>query len=117
MIYDILFFNNSTKKDYLFQEQEDTSNTNLYHTFENLDLSGLSSGEYTVYTVRNEYGTAVTWTVSDVPLNSILTLDEKGYKLVDLKPEINLLKIGVEATEDKSQYKPKNVEYYYRKKN
>lgn len=117
MTYDILFFNNSTKKDYLFQNQEDMSNNGLYHTFENLDLSGLPSGEYTVFTIRNAYGEAVEWQVSDVPLNSILTYEEKGYKLSDLLPEITLLKLGVEATEDKSVYKPQNEEYAYRKRN
>lgn len=117
MLYDILVFNNSTKKDYLFQGQVDTSNNKLYHTFENLDLSGLPSGEYTVYTVRNEYGSAVTWQVSDVPLNSILTYEGKQYKLSVLNPEINLLKLGTEATEDKSTYKAQNTEYVYRKRN
>lgn len=116
MKYDILIFNNSTKKDYLFQNQEDSSNNGLYHVFSNLNLSGLPSGEYTTYVVRNDYGTAVTWTVSDVPLNSILTYEEKGYKLSVLNPEINLLKIGTEATEDKSSYKPQDVEYAYRKR-
>ena len=117
MKYDILIFNNSTKKDYLFQDQVDASDNSLYHTFNNLDLSGLPSGEYTTYTVRNEYGTAVTWTVSDVPLNSILTLENVGYKLSDLNPEINLLKLGTEATEDKSAYRPQNQEFAYRKRN
>ena len=116
MKYDILIFNNSTKKDYLYQGQEDTSTSPLYHTFENLDLSGLPSGEYTVYTVRNEYGTAVTWNVQDVPLNSILTYEEKGYKLSVLKPEITLLKLGVEATSDNNEYRAKNDEYAYRKR-
>ena len=116
MTYDILIFNNSTKKDYLFQGQEDSSTNPLYHTFLNLDLSGLPSGEYTVYTVRNEYGTAVTWSVEDVPLNSVLTYEEKGYKLSVLKPEISLIKIGVEATTDKSTYRAQNEEYTYRKR-
>ena len=116
MKYDILIFNNSAKKDYLYQGQEDTSTSPIYHTFENLDLSGLPSGEYTVYTVRNEYGTAVTWNVQDVPLNSILTYEEKGYKLSVLKPEITLLKLGVEATSDNNEYRAKNDEYTYRKR-
>lgn len=116
MLYDILIFNNSTKKDYLFQGQVDTSNNKLYHTFENLDLSGLPSGEYTVYTVRNEYSTAVTWEVKDVPLNSILTYDGKQYQLSVLMPEINLLKIGTEATKDDSGYREKDTEYTYRKR-
>lgn len=117
MKYDILIFNNSTKKDYLYQGQEDASTSPLYHTFENLDLSGLPSGEYTVYTVRNEYGTEVKWEISDVPLNSILEYDSKQYLLRDLKPEINLMKIGTEATEDKSEYKKTDVFYQYRKRN
>ena len=117
MTYDILFFNNSTKKDYLFQGQIDTSNTALYHTFENLDLSGLPSGEYTVFTVRNEYGEDVKWSVEDVPLNSILTYQGNDFKLSDLKPEISLIKIGVEATIDKSTYRAQNEEYTYRKRN
>lgn len=116
MKYDILLFNNSTKKDYLFQEQEDSSNNGLYHKFENLDLSGLPSGEYSTYIIRNDYGTAVTWDVKDVPLNSVLTYDGKQYMLKDLLPEINLLKIGVEATEDKATYRPKDQTFYYRKK-
>lgn len=116
MLYDILIFNNSTKKDYLFQGQEDISNNPLCHTFENLDLSALPSGEYTVYTIRNDYGTGVTWEVRDVPLNSVLTYDEKQFKLSDLLPEISLLKLGTEATTDKSVYKAKNEEYTYRKR-
>lgn len=116
MLYDILIFNNSTKKDYLFQSQLDISNNGLYHTFENLDLSALPSGEYTVYTIRNDYGKAVEWQVSDVPLNSILTYDGKQFVLKDLLPEIGLLKIGTENTKDSSSYRKKDVEYYYRKK-
>ena len=117
MKYDILLFNNSTKKDYLFQDQVDASNNGLYHTFLNLDLSGLPSGEYSVFTVRNEYGSAVTWTIGDVPLNSVLTYEGKQYKLSDLNPEINILKMGTDAIEDKSVYKPSNQEFYYRKRN
>lgn len=116
MKYDILIFNNSTKKDYLFQAQEDSSSNPLYHTFENLDLSALPSGEYTVYTIRNDYETAVTWEIQDVPLNSVLTYDGKHFKLVDLQPEITLLKLGVEATTDKSEYRAQNEEYTYRKR-
>lgn len=117
MKYDILIFNNSTKKEYLFQGQEDTSNNGLYHTFANLDLTELPSGEYTVYSVRNDYGTAVTWDIQDVPLNSILTYDGKQFKLDDLKPYIGLLKLGTEATSDKSEYLAKNEEYaFYKRK-
>ena len=116
MKYDILFFNNSTKKDYLFQEQVDTSSTPLYHTFNHLDLSELPSGEYTVYTVRNEYGREVTWSVQDVPLNSVLTYEGKDYLLSDLKPEITLIKIGMEETLDDNNYRAKNEEYTYRKR-
>lgn len=116
MFYDILIFNNSTKKDYLFQGQEDISNNPLCHTFENLDLSDLPSGEYTVYVIRNDYGTAVTWSVCDVPLNSVLTYEGKQYKLDDLKPEITLSKLGTEATTDKSAYRAQNEEYAYRKR-
>lgn len=117
MKYDILIFNNSTKKDYLFQDQEDYSVSPLHHTFKDLDLSGLPSGEYTVYTIRNDYGSAVTWDIQDVPLNSVLTYEEIGYKLIDLKPEITLLKVGVEATIEQSEYRAKNDEYaYYKRK-
>lgn len=116
MIYDILIFNNSTKKDYLFQAETDYSDNKMYHSFRDLDLSELPSGEYTVYTIRNDYGTAVTWSVCDVPLNSILTYEGKQYKLYDLKPEITLMKVGTEATEDKSQYRSKDTEYTYRKR-
>lgn len=116
MLYDILIFNNSTKKDYLFQGQEDTSNSPLCHTFEDIDLSELPSGEYTVYVIRNDYSTGVTWQVSDVPLNSVLNYEGKEYFLKDLLPEICLLKIGTEATTDKSVYKAKNEEYTYRKR-
>lgn len=115
MTYDILVYNNSTKAYNLWQGMEDKSNNKLYHTFD-LDLSSLSSGEYTAYIIRNDYGSEVVWTVSDVPLNSILEYEEKQYKLIDLKPEINLLKLGTEATTDKSTYKKKNVEYAYRKR-
>ena len=116
MLYDILIFNNSTKKDYLFQGQEDTSNNPLCHTFENLDLSELPSGEYTVYVIRNDYSTGVTWEIKDVPLNSILRYEDKDFKLADLMPEISLLKLGVEATIDKSAYRAQNEEYAYRKR-
>lgn len=116
MKYDVLFFNNSTKKDYLFQEQVDTSSTPIYHTFNHVDLSGLPSGEYTVYTVRNVYGKAVTWTIQDVPLNSTLTYNGNDYILRDLKPEITLIKIGMEDTLDNSEYRAKNEEYTYRKR-
>lgn len=116
MLYDILIFNNSTKKDYLFQSQLDISNNGLYHIFEDLDLSALPGGEYTVFTIRNDYGEDVKWQVSDVPLNSILTYDGNSYKLSVLNPEISLMKIGTENTKDNSSYKKKDVEYYYRRK-
>lgn len=116
MFYDILIFNNSTKKDYLFQGQEDYSCNKMYHTFSDVDLSELPSGEYTTYVIRNDYSTAVTWEVQDVPLNSILTYDEKQFKLIDLKPEISLLKVGTEATTDTSSYRAQNEEYAYRKR-
>lgn len=116
MLYDILIFNNSTKKDYLFQGKEDTSNNPMCHTFENLDLSGLPSGEYTTFTIRNDYGEAVEWEISDVPLKSILKYEGKQYVLKDLLPEISLLKLGVEETIDRSVYKAKNEEYAYRKR-
>lgn len=116
MLYDILIFNNSTKKDYLFQGQADYSANKMYHTFSDVDLSELPSGEYTSYVIRNDYSTAVTWEVQDVPLNSILTYDEKQFKLIDLKPEISLLKVGTDATTDKSVYRAQNEEYAYRKR-
>ena len=115
MLYDILIFNNSTKKPYLYQGQVDNSGNKLYHDF-NLDLSALPSGEYSVYTIRNDYSTAVTWEIVDVPLNSILTYEGAHFKLADLKPEITLLKLGTENTEDKSQYKAQDTEYQYRKR-
>lgn len=116
MLYDILIFNNSTKKDYLFQGQEDTSGTKLYHRFENLDLSALPSGEYSSYVIRNDYSTGVTWDIQDVPLNSVLTYDGKHYVLRDLLPEITLLKLGTEATTDNNSYRAQNEEYAYRKR-
>ena len=116
MIYDILIFNNSTKKDYLFQAETDYSDNKMYHSFKDLDLSDLPSGEYTTYVIRNDYGTAVTWSVCDVPLNSVLTYEGKQYKLDDLKPEITLLKLGTEAPTDKSAYRAQNEEYAYRKR-
>ena len=115
MLYDILIFNNSTKKDYLYQGMVDNSTNSLRHIF-NLDLSELPSGEYNTYVIRNDYSTAVTWEIKDVPLESVLTYDGKQFKLDDLKPEISLLKVGVEATEDKNTYKPQNAEYAYRKR-
>ena len=117
MLYDLYLYGNSRKDGTLFQELKDTSNNGLYHTFENLDLSEFPSGEYTYYTIRNDYGKDVEWQVSDVPLNSILTYDGKQYVLKDLLPEIGLLKIGTENTKDSSSYRKKDVEYYYRKKN
>lgn len=118
MKYDILIFNNSTKTGYLFQGQEDTANdAALYHTFENLDLTELPSGEYNVYSLRNDYGTAVTWDIQDVPLNSILEYEDKRFKLGDLKPYIGLLKLGTEDTSDKNKYRAKNEEYaFYKRK-
>lgn len=117
MLYDILLFNNSTKKGYLFQAQEDMSSTNLYHSFPNMDFSALTNGEYTSYVVRNEYGTAVTWDIQDVPLDSVLTYDGKQYKLMDLLPEITLVKFGADSIQDKSDYRNKDVQYFYRKRN
>ena len=116
MIYDIYLYNNSEKEGKLFQGIEDTSSNPLYHSFKDLDLSELASGEYTCYTIRNDYGEAVKWQVSDVPLNSVLTYEGKEYFLKDLLPEVNLLKIGTENTKDNSTYRKTDVGYTYRKR-
>ena len=115
MIYDILIFNNSTKKDYLFQAETDYSDNKLHHSFKDLDLSELPSGEYSYFIIRNDYGKSVEWETSDVPLRSILKYDGKQYVLKDLLPETGLLKIGTENTQDSSAYKKKDVEFAYRK--
>ena len=114
-MYDLILFNNATKKAYLYTGLTD-SGEKLYYRFDNFHPGDIPTGEYTYALIFNEL-TGVTYTFKNSLLDTLLTVDGTSYRLGDLSPEIGLLKyLPTGAEEEPATYRDTNKEFYYRRK-
>lgn len=110
--YDLILLGNASRKFFLFSGLLDSSETHLYHKFEDLDLD-VPDGEYTYYVLRNERDD-VTYDFK-VPLgDTIIHADDQEIVLRDLQAPTGLLRVGVEV-KDVNTYdnNKKNTIFYY----
>lgn len=113
-MYDLILFNNATKKAYLYSGLED-SGEKPYYRFEDFDIGDVPGGEYNYALIWNEL-TGVTYTFKNAILDTIVSYDGQEYQLRDLNPELGLLRYVTEETGEQPTYRDTEKEYYYRKK-
>lgn len=111
--YDLVLFNNATKKAYVFTGLTDVG-TELYYDLNNFDPGDIPCGEYGYALVFNIL-TGVEYTLKNSLLDTELTYNGTVYRLADLMPELGLLKY-LGDTEENTQYRDTEKEFYYRKK-
>lgn len=109
MNYSVFIRGNANKKTYHFRV-EDKSDSREYHIF-NLDLDSLENGEYDIYVIRNERDD-VEIELNNNILESLLIVGDTKFKLKDLNPEADMLRIG--EINDGKIYQNKNKDYIYR---
>lgn len=110
--YDLILLNSASREFFLFSGLIDTSETHLYHKFEDLDLD-VPDGEYTYCLLRNERDDVVY--DFKTPLgDTIVHADGQEIVLKDLQAPTGLLRVGVEVknanTYDNNK---KNTIFYY----
>jgi hypothetical protein len=115
-MYDLILFNNATKKAYAYTSLDDTGE-DRYYRFENFEIGDIPYGEYSYALFFNELG-VLEYTFKNSLWGTTVTYDGQTYQLKDLSPEIGLLKYLPEGEDEEPQetYRDKDVEYYYRKK-
>lgn len=92
--YDLIIQNNASKQTFLFSGLTDTSETHLYHKFEDLDLD-VPDGEYTYYVLRNERDD-VEYDFKTPLGDTIVRADGQEVILKSLQPSTGLLRVGSE---------------------
>ena len=114
-MYDLILYNNATKKAYLYTPLRDTGEK-LYYRFEDFDPGDIPYGEYEYALIFNELG-ILQYTFKNCLLDTLITFDGNTYRLGDLSPEIGLLKYLPEGDETPQEtYRDTEREYFYRRK-
>lgn len=114
-MYDLILFNNATKKSYAYTGLTDTGEK-LYYRFDNFDPGDIPSGEYSYALIFNELG-ILEYEFKNALLDTIIRFDGATYRLRDLAPELGLLKYLPEGDEQEAPtYRDTEKEFYYRKK-
>ena len=112
-MYDLILFNISTKKAYLYPKLEDTGEK-LYYEFDSFDIGDVPYGEYEYALIFNELS-GVTYEFKNGLLDTLEHYGDTIYHLGDLSPELGLLKYLGEEKSDVS-YRDTDKEFYYRRK-
>lgn len=106
--------NNASRQVYAFTGIVDSSLSPVYRRFDLPEAESLPAGEYTYYVTRwnEQYGESDF--ISDVqPLESLVRVDNEKYvKLATLRPEMGIVKIGVNPAGSCDFYQ-QNIEYPY----
>ena len=114
-MYDLILFNNATKKAYLYSGLTDTGEK-LYYRFENFIIGDIPYGEYEYALIYNELK-GVEYTFKNTLLETLLEAYGITYRLADLSPELGLLKYLPEDNEEEAPvYRDTEKEYFYRRK-
>lgn len=112
-MYDLILFNNATKKAYLYQGLEDTGEK-IYYEFDNFNIGEIPYGEYEYALIYNEL-TGVTYEFKNGLFETLIHYEGATYRLPDLNPELGLLKYaGEEKRED--TYRDTDREFFYRRR-
>ena len=110
--YDLIIQTNGSKQPFLFSGLPDTSETHLYHTFEELEMD-VPDGEYTYYLLRNERDDVVY--DFKTPLgDTIVHADGQEIVLKDLQTPTGLLRVGenINSANTYDNNKEKTIFYY-----
>lgn len=114
-MYDLILFNNATKKAYVYPSLKDTGEK-LFYRFEDFNPGDIPYGEYQYALIFNELG-ILDYDFKNVLLDTLITFDGQTYQLRDLSPELGLLKYLPEGEdEDAPTYRDTQQEFYYRRK-
>lgn len=111
--YDLILFNNATKKVYVFTGLTDVG-TEMYYELSNFEPGDIPCGEYSYALIYNVLE-GVEYTLKNSLLGTELTYNGTTYHLEDLTPETGLLKY-LSDTEEDTQYRDTEKEFYYHKK-
>lgn len=110
--YDLILLNSASREFFLFSGLTDTSETHLYHKFEDLNLD-VPDGEYTYCLLRNERDDVVY--DFKTPLgDTIIHADDQEIVLKDLQAPTGLLRVGseIKPTNTYDNNKEKTIFYY-----
>lgn len=114
MGYTLILQHNATRREFIVTGLTDKSETNLAYVFENFDMpEDAQEGEYTgvlFYDGRSD----TRYELNDSLLDTLCRTGEGDVKVRDLRPEIFLLKYGVEPAQ--GTYRKSDVDYVYYKK-
>lgn len=112
MYYDIILQNNASKEFFVLSGLQNTSSTELYLQFEDIELpEGAQDGEYTYACVCNEES-GVTYSPKTPILDTIVHSNEEDIVLGELKPYTGLLRVG-KPQESNVYDDTKNKTFYY----
>lgn len=112
MYYDIILQNNASKEFFVVSGLQNTSSTELYLQFEEVDLpEEAQDGEYTYACLCNEES-GVTYSPKTPILDTIVTIGEEQLVLGDLKPLVGLLRVG-KPKESNVYDNTNNKTFYY----
>ena len=111
--YDLILFNNATKKGYVFTGLTDTG-TEMYYDLNGFEPGDIPYGEYSYALIYNVL-TGVEYTLKNSLLGTDITYNGITYHLEELTPEIGLFKYVNENVEE-PEYRDTEKEFYYRKK-
>lgn len=110
--FDLILLNSASREFFLFSGLLDSSETHLYHKFEDLDLGDLKDGEYTFCLLRNERDD-VTYDFKVPILDTTVKTDDGDILLKYLQPSTGLLRIGEVKTNNIYNNDAKKNFYYY----
>lgn len=114
MPFDLIIQNNASKEVFLISGLTDYSDTSLSYLFKNFSMpAAAQDGEYTCVLFRNGREDVVYEFKNDI-LDSIAHTDEGDIEFKYLRPEVFLMKYGV--NEGAYSYKKSEKIYAYRKK-
>ena len=113
-IFDLILQNSASKKEWIIRGLVDTSETTLYHQFDDFKMpEDAPFGEYycaLLWNTRED----VEYEIKDNLLDTICHTAEGDITLRDLRAETDLFQYG--DAKEKNQYRNKNTDFIYRKK-
>lgn len=110
--YDLILFNNATKKGYVFTGLTDIG-TEMYYDLTGFDPGDIPYGEYGYALIYNVLR-GVEYTLKNSLLGTEVTYNGVTYHLEELTPELGLLKYVNDSVEE-PEYRDTEKEFYYRK--
>lgn len=105
-MYDLIIVNNASKVFTLVQGLENIAPHHLYFEFENVELD-VQEGEYTYVLIANDREDVV-YDYRLPVLDTIVKTDEGNVQLRDLRPNIGLLRVGLQTVSNEYDTTPEN---------